>query len=505
MAYKKSYQKKPEVQQIGFTPTFAPSPEQSAIFDLWDNTNKNVYCDAKAGSGKSTTLVWMMSRLRKPGGMLAFATDIVNDIKPRCAPWITVKTAHAFGYASLYSHYKTRLIVDSDGVKVANILKRQPCLDPNRAMQLGMDIQTILSQVREVKRLIGLMKLTMTHEEDTIGIMLLIKKFGIEIDDIDSIIQCLPDVFNEILKTPTYIDFEDMMWIPLRLGLPIPKFDVLYCDEVQDFNNLMIEYVNAMAGGKIVKVGDRRQAIYGFAGSNTKSVDSLVSKFSSETLPLNVCYRCDKNIISLAQTIVPEIAAFEGNGMGVVNDDVKAIDHTMPDGSMILCRRNAPLIKPAFKLLKEGRKAIIKGRDIGSGIKDLIDKTGKNAVNEILDAVENITAERIAKLASRKSFNPSQMDMITDQRDAVFALSEDCDNASQIKVKIDLIFKQEGRGIILSSIHRSKGLEADNVTIIDYGNVRLNHDKMSEEDHTQEANLQYVGITRAKHRLDLVR
>ncbi len=233
MAYKKSYQKQ-EVIQEGFKPKFPPSIEQEAIFSQWNNDG-NIYCDAKAGSGKSTTLVWAMSNFNKRGGMLAFAKDIIKSIQPKCAPWITVKTAHSFGYAALAKSFG-RLTVDDKGVKVKSILKQYDWLNPDKASEV--DFQDTLYLLSEVTRLVRLMKLTMTHESDSLGISQLILRYNIEITEIDKAIEIMEDVFAKIISMPTYIDFEDMMWLPIRLNTPIEKYPVLYCDEVQDFSIL---------------------------------------------------------------------------------------------------------------------------------------------------------------------------------------------------------------------------------------------------------------------------
>ena len=47
--------------------------------------------------------------------------------------------------------------------------------------------------------------------------------------------------------------------------------------------------------------------IYGFAGADTKSIKNLKKNFDLTELPLNICYRCPKNVIKLAQDIVPSI------------------------------------------------------------------------------------------------------------------------------------------------------------------------------------------------------
>ena len=61
------------------------------------------------------------------------------------------------------------------------------------------------------------------------------------------------------------IDFDDMIWIPLVENFPLPQFDVLFVDEAQDFNEMQRQMIlRCIGNNRVVIVGDRNQAIYGF-------------------------------------------------------------------------------------------------------------------------------------------------------------------------------------------------------------------------------------------------
>jgi superfamily I DNA/RNA helicase len=65
--------------------------------------------------------------------------------------------------------------------------------------------------------------------------------------------------------------------------------------------------------------------------------------------------------------------------------------------------------------------------------------------------------------------------------------------------KINVIFTDKLEGIILSTIHKSKGLEADRVFIARPDKLPLKVKKAWQA--KQEKNLEYVAITRAKNEL----
>ena len=69
-----------------------------------------------------------------------------------------------------------------------------------------------------------------------------------------------------------------------------------------------------------------------------------------------------------------------------------------------------------------------------------------------------------------------------------------------LKYKIKSIFTDEIQGIVVSTVHKIKGLEADRVFIIRPDLLPMQTPKPWQ--HIQEKNLQYVAYTRAK--LDLI-
>lgn len=498
---------KQEVVRKPFKPKFSPSPEQEAFFELSRNTSDNIHLDAKAGSGKSTTIQWEMALdaergYRPKAGMAAFNKSIVQDIEPRCAAHVTVKTFHSFGYGALAKRFG-RLTMLED--KTLNILKEYKFLNPD-PLSAGKEKMEVVSRLWETKNLVDKMKVCLVSEHDREAIVNCMYRFNIEIDKPNWIMEILPDVFQKICSQPSLIDFTDMMWLAIRLDLPIEQYEKLYVDECQDLNPLMLAYANKMVreGGRLISVGDKNQSIYSFAAADSNSIGKLVDAFNSKTSSLNTCYRCGSNIILEAQRIVPDIVAHHSTGEGVVNR-ISELPGDLQEGrTMILSRRNANLIRPCFRLLREGKKAVIKGRDIGAGLIRLIDQMKASSIEELVIKVDEWEQEKIQRIMKSPKFSPSLIEGTQDQAECLRAIGEECKTVDEMKYRIGSLFDENRKGITLSSIHRSKGLEADRVCIVDYRNVRLNHDRMTPEDHIQEANLEYVGLTRAKKQLDLV-
>ena len=58
--------------------------------------------------------------------------------------------------------------------------------------------------------------------------------------------------------------------------VPYPKYDYIFCDEVQDFNMCQMKIlgdISKQTGAKIICVGDQNQSIYRFRGSTNNPFD----------------------------------------------------------------------------------------------------------------------------------------------------------------------------------------------------------------------------------------
>ena len=74
-------------------------------------------------------------------------------------------------------------------------------------------------------------------------------------------------------------------------------------------------------------------------------------------------------------------------------------------------------------------------------------------------------------------------------------------NIEDLKLKIQSIFSDDIEGIILSTVHKAKGLEADRVFIVRPDLLPMTKNIRSQWERQQENNLTYVAITRARKEL----
>jgi hypothetical protein len=184
------------------------------------------------------------------------------------------------------------------------------------------------------------------------------------------------------------------------------------------------------------------------------------------------------------------------------------------DGDMMICRNNSPLIQIYVRLLKEGKKAFVRGKDFGKQLISMVKSTEKEVLN-VECKNDGVFARLYNDLFTLRNTIMSQnmvdeidalrTSNVMNRLDAIKTLeylSEDISTSSELIGKLEGIFKSDDMedGIALSTIHKAKGLEADRVFIIA---PSLMPSKSAKKDWEvrQEMNLMYVAYTRAKNHL----
>lgn len=486
---------------------FKPSPYQQAVIDEVVKGSTNILVGAKAGSGKTATLKMIVGNI--PRGkkilMIAFSKHIVNELKQKLPSGIDISTSHSLGMKVINTQGRAKV----NSYKFNDVLKEYS----KRWERGGSDYIAEYDERRErqevIRKLTSVARVNLVTNIEELNQLAL--KHGVNLwstvaEDILNIIKILDRDKNQI-------DFNDMIRFPaISNHYQFPKYDFVLIDECQDLNKAQqILMQKVLANGRFVAVGDPHQAIYGFAGADAESFESLAKIPNTKQMPLNVCYRCSKNIIKETQKIVPDIEWFDGNGDGVVNFNAKVADIQV--GDMVLCRTTMPLVKLCYRFIGNDIPAYIKGRDIGQNMINFIKKSKKNSLRQLSSWMdEQVDKERV-KLSKRyQSLSPTEIDEITSlvnlrEKVAIINLIID-NNGTVISIgtliqKIESIFNDQGNGICLSTVHKSKGLEADRVFIIEPSKMPHPMAKLPWQ-RVQEMNIKYVAYTRAKEFLGVI-
>lgn len=487
--------------------TFLPNKYQRLVYTFIQKGKGNAVIDAVAGSGKSTTIVNALKLIPKNKKVLflAFNKAIVEELKIKVGnlPNVEIRTLHSLGASAVMRQTGAKLSDDkykawvNNGIKYGSLAPRFSNLSDEQLSDWKHNILHLidLGRVNLVDNIKDLESLAYKHNLDLIDNEATLALAGIDWGK------------REI----DHIDFTDMIYFPNVKQIRMPQYDWVFIDECQDLNAAQREmFLKCIKpGGRFIAVGDPRQAIYGFAGADVESFNILKNLPHTAKLPLSLCYRCDTDIVDLAKEIVPQLEARVGAGKGVVTRE--ALMKDVQDGDLILCRVSAPLVNLCMKYIGSGIKAYVKGRDIGTNLINMIKKTNRKQMSDVIECLQRELSRIIGKVVSKqhcteKEAKGSEMYRVyEDKINAIEILSEGLSTAAEVISRIDSIFKDgEKNGICLSTIHKSKGLESDRVFIICEDKMYLKHCMSIPWMAEQETNLVYVAYTRAKHYLGFI-
>ena len=487
---------------------FKPSKYQQAVYDFIEKGNGNAVIDAVAGSGKSTTIVNAINLIPKDKTLLflAFNKAIVEELKAKIGeqPNITIKTLHQLGSGVVWGTYKNCPLNNNKYKFYVNEQINNGTIRPITKLYE----EELQDYKTNVVKLVDLARNTLSTNKTKLEDIANKYQLNLLDNECEMALKVIEWGENRI----TEIDFTDMIYFPNVKHFRMPQFDYVFIDECQDLNTAQREmFLKAVSpNGRFIAVGDPRQAIYGFSGADVESFNILKSLPNTILLPLSVCYRCGSTIIDLAKEIVPQIEAREGAIEGVVNRDARLKE--IADGDMVLCRLTAPLVKLCMQYIADGVKAHVKGKDIGINLINMIKKTNRRNIDEVIERLEN-ELEKIANKIMKKQHcdltDAREDDLYKSHADKVRAievLAGNLKTADAVINRIDTIFKDEDRsGICLSTIHKAKGLESDNVFIICEEKLLLKRAMKVDWMREQEYNLVYVAYTRAKKLLGFVK
>lgn len=497
------------------------SEYQLDIFDAIENGDDNIAINAVAGSGKTTTIVSACKRLRASERdviFLAFNNLIVGQLKEKLKGYAYASTLHSFGFSvlkGLYNQPKYGMRIKVDSWKYQKYVKEH-VLELSNIITPTTDAAKIFGFACNVDRLYALARINLIeyNENDLSQLRNLCDEHNL-LTLFDEV-----EVCNEMLKTAykmprdLTIDYTDMIVLPLFHKELIPTYKYVFIDECQDLSRAQRELMLCAAkNGRFIAVGDRNQAINGFAGADCSSFDKIADQPNTIELPLSVNYRCGTNMIKLAQEIVPQIKAHDGAIKGEVFHVKQLTKDLFKPNDMVLCRTSAPLVGLCMKLIENGITAVVKGKDIGQDLKNLIENANTKDIKTLLAYLEEEKQKCINIIKEQRKCDDATAKNATkylNLEDRCKCIENICmhsiKDTTQLKSYINRIFSDENveNAVMLSTAHKSKGLEANRVMILLPHKLPLKFPQQQKWQEIQEMNLKYVALTRAKKELIFV-
>lgn len=319
------------------------------------------------------------------------------------------------------------------------------------------------------------------------------------------------------------IDYTDMIWLPVHWQLwhkPwYRKYAWVLVDEAQDLNAAQLELSLSLrsAGGRSFYVGDRHQAIFGWAGADNESILNIIQRTQAQELSLSLCYRCPRSHLALVQSIYPHIPIEASNhapeGILATVEQDTLWDEDSPArllvGDMVLCRKTAPLVSLCLKLIARGIKAKVKGRDIGRHIKLELETISKVQGFSYKNFLRHLEEYRLFKYRVYSSFDNEEYlkENLADKLQAItviYSSNPQAESILDLGTCIDVLFSDKKSPITLSTVHRAKGLEGERVFLLKPEDMPMRWERQKRWQKEQEDNILYVALTRSKSALYIV-
>ena len=459
---------------------------------------------ARAGTGKTTTLVGGLKELKGMPGLpagqrpsdeqkaiwdvicqsryhkftcfAAFGKEIAVTLSQRVPPGVDARTLHSIGFRAVR--------------KAFNL--------PDDAVERGRDrIPDIISEllgkdIREIRRETPLL---VTATED------LVEKCQVNLVGIDNdgdpdywprelerlayhyeidcgeqaqermIFDLVPRVLERSLDVAKdgCITHCDMIWLPVVLNLPVFKFDILFVDEAQDMNPCQHALIKRL-GRRLILCGDPAQAIFGFAGADCDSMPNIACYLHQQKeglieRKLTVTRRCAKAIVREANLEVPDFFAHPDNPEGKIGHlkytlqpgpkglegerttveipvEQSYLAEVQP-GDMVVCRSVAPLVRDYFKLMKMGKPATIQGKDIAQAIISLITKLKATTVVELIGRLDDWLREETLKEQAKRNPRESYLQSLRDRYDCAVFFTGGLQTVREVISRIEAVFVKE--------------------------------------------------------------
>lgn len=502
------------------------SPQQQDIFDYVDRLmdNPSLMIIARAGCGKTTTIVECALRLLRWRVLFcAFNTSVAEELRTRLPHSVDVRTTHSLG-KDIAARVYGSTIDKGKGEALCRTFLLEREIDP-----WSLEGRRYRSQLR---RLVALSKAHLAMDVKAVAALAYEHQVVSDDDNVDRVADWALELCRRTVAKPQVIDFDDMIYIPLATNASSPryKFDVVIVDEAQDLNPAQIKLVQSVLRptGKMIVVGDDRQAIYGWRGADRNAMAHFKSSLGANTLPLTTTYRCASRIVALAQEYVQDFTAAEDAKPGTieVRSGQELLDHAV-GGDFILSRKNAPLVSLCLRYLVRNKPARIIGRDIGEDLLELVERAGAVTVEGLLAWVAKYKEREEKRLRGldREDLE-TQLEALGDRCSCLEAIADGAETMEELRARCDYLFvtdvqaSEDHERIVLSTVHRAKGLERVRVWILAntfkaahevqarileaLARAAVKRERTMRWDETEEQNIWYVGLTRAKRALYFV-
>lgn len=293
-------------------------------------------------------------------------------------------------------------------------------------------------------------------------------------------------------------------------GLQLP-YDTVILDEAQDANPVTAQIIGAQQRARLLFIGDRHQAIYQFRGSV-----NAMERFSigAQRFALTQTYRFGPAVAEVANTILSELKGEVHRIKGMGRDG-----QWNPKRVTYLSRTNAQLFALAaerrgqgmYWVGKVGHDGYVVGRDGPDNYRLNLLADVYHLYARDLQSVQDRSLKQMGSYDEYQRYGEEAQDgearvlckLVETHGHDTLQLIEDIRN--------NAVHQESDSDIVVTTAHKSKGLEWDCVRICDdfefleslEADMRDRPEEPLTPQKVQDINLLYVAATRAKKALHL--
>ena len=497
-----------------------PSDVQVDLCDFIAHKVGNATVESRAGSGKSKTIELMAHFVPKDKKILIvcfnkhIAEHLTNALLKENVK-ADVMTYHSLGNKILKAKKHLNVKDNFKEDKYRSYINEN--IDKLNPDYQSFNVASKTIYKKNLIKLIDYARYNLMQSSKEIGKVA--RKYSVNL--IDNECEAVKDILKWGSSNLETYDYQDMIWLPFELGInaniPYLQYDFIFIDEAQDSSLAQQNLIKICTkrNTRFIALGDGFQCINSWVGSDEEAFLKFNKKDNVKKFTLNTSYRCAKKIGELAKTIVPDFNTPDWVEEGEVNYGV-SLDKIKP-GDMVLCRLTAPLVDLHLRLISEKQPSKIKGIELGNELKSIVNSCVSTKVNDLRMEMEKGLIDRWVKLSEdnemslKDAASENEIMIAYDTLLTLNIISKGLTTKDELLARIDELLinntekddVEEPNTIHLTTVHRAKGLENDNVFILCPSLMpsRLAH---RDWEIKAEQNLIYVAYTRAKKTLNFI-
>ncbi len=316
---KKTGSQEPIIDEARFSINYKDELNKSQ-YEAASSINGSYLVIAGAGTGKTRTLVYRVSRLIEMGydpksillltftrkasrEMMNRATELLDN---RCSK-INGGTFHSFANLTL-RRYSKSIGLDSNFI----ILDQGDSEDVINLIRGGMNVSKLKKRFPNKQTILRVISLSLNTSRSIEDI--LFESYPHFSEHIDKVLE-IKAKYEKYKYANSLLDYDDLLIYLLKFltersdiaGKVLSSIKFIMVDEYQDTNKLQADIVKALASinNNVMVVGDDSQSIYSFRGANFKNIMDFPKLFeNTKLIKLEENYRSTKEILGFANHLL---------------------------------------------------------------------------------------------------------------------------------------------------------------------------------------------------------